>query len=380
MARQIIVAPRGRENYPHPTPRRPFIILALVVLSMFLLFPSRAIIGKQFSPGWFEAPATIPVPYDDSPEPGKITRLRFLLLETSLKPEAVALLKKDIGPDNPLALTEFYCGEIPVSGQEELVAELQKKYPVDYLRPIKHGTFLLTWSEKEAETLRNESAAGASGSGLEPVSPSGYFYDESQARSFPQTGFFTPEGRKHWITLFNPGPENPPCLRLQLNIYPGAYPPGKEPGLDTRPPAVLDFSRTVSLPEKGWLAVGLVGPNDSAYFCCFFPDAVCQEADLALIRPRLIQKTDPLYPPEARRKGSSGTVQLEARTGPDGHVSWIRVIEARDPDLAAAAMDAVRRWVYKPPEFEGKKYPLILTVTVTFKLSPGRPLRTINQQ
>jgi outer membrane biosynthesis protein TonB len=39
------------------------------------------------------------------------------------------------------------------------------------------------------------------------------------------------------------------------------------------------------------------------------------------------------------------------------------------PLLDQASIDAVRQWVYRPTLFEGVPVSLIMTVTVTFKLS-----------
>ncbi|MBC7361639.1 MAG: energy transducer TonB [Candidatus Aminicenantes bacterium] len=304
-----------------------------------------------------------PVLIDDSPCPGKITRVRFQLLEALLKPEIAAALKESAVPSKAEAdLKFFFAGQFPVTTLEELKAEIQKKFSVDFLRQLKRGTFLLTWEKEDAQSPEK-----ATSPSQESIIPKGNFYDDDEAYGFPQTSFFTPEGRKHWITLFNPNPEQPPALKLQLNIHPSAYPSGKEPRIDQQRPVIIEFSRIIDFPEKGFQVIGLLASGDTAYFCCFQPDLICQDANLSPFRVRLIRKVDPIYPEEARRRNLTGTVKLEARTNLDGYISDIRLLEAPDPILAEAAIEAVRSWVYKLPEFEGKKYPVNLTFTVTFK-------------
>ena len=48
----------------------------------------------------------------------------------------------------------------------------------------------------------------------------------------------------------------------------------------------------------------------------------------------------------------SGTVAIEVRFGPDGKVACARALEGH-PIAIAAAMDAIRKWTFKPIELSG---------------------------
>lgn len=321
-----------------------------------LIFPNKAVPTA-------EEPIEIPVLIDASPRPGKITRVRFQLLEAFLKPEIAAALKEStVAGKTEAGLKFFFSGQFPVTTLEELKAEIQKKFSVDFLRQLKRGTFLLTWEKEDAQSPEK-----ATSPSQESIIPKGNFYDDDEAYGFPQTSFFTPEGRKHWITLFNPNPEQPPTLKLQLNIHPSAYPSGKVPRVDQQRPVTQEFSRIIDFPEKGFQAIGLLASGETAYFCCFQPDLVCQDANLTPFRAQLIKRVDPIYPEEVRIKNLSGTVKLDIRTNLDGYVFDIRLLETPNPILAEAAIKAVKSWIFKLPEFEGKKYPVKSIVTVTFK-------------
>jgi protein TonB len=63
-----------------------------------------------------------------------------------------------------------------------------------------------------------------------------------------------------------------------------------------------------------------------------------------------------------------GVVILECTVGTDGKVTDVRVLRGI-PLLTEAAMDAVRQWVYEPTVLNGIPVPVIMTVTVNFKLS-----------
>lgn len=63
---------------------------------------------------------------------------------------------------------------------------------------------------------------------------------------------------------------------------------------------------------------------------------------------KLLKKNDPPdYPPLAKLNFIQGTVRLRVYVGRDGRVSEAHVI-AGHPFLAASALHAVRKWVYRP--------------------------------
>ena len=58
---------------------------------------------------------------------------------------------------------------------------------------------------------------------------------------------------------------------------------------------------------------------------------------------------------------------LEATIGPDGKVRDAIVLRSI-PMLDAAALDAVRQWEYSPTLLNGVPVPVVITVTVQFRL------------
>lgn len=62
-----------------------------------------------------------------------------------------------------------------------------------------------------------------------------------------------------------------------------------------------------------------------------------------------IQNPPPAYPALARRRGLEGTVTVEILVLPDGTCGEAKVVENSGSSLFAdAALDAVRRWTYRP--------------------------------
>jgi|SRR5665647_538533 len=83
--------------------------------------------------------------------------------------------------------------------------------------------------------------------------------------------------------------------------------------------------------------------------------------------PRLVRRIEPAYPELARQAHAEGVVILEATTDIYGRVAAVRVLRSL-PLLDAAAIDAVRQWVYEPLLVNGRPRPVTFTVTVTFVL------------
>ena len=84
----------------------------------------------------------------------------------------------------------------------------------------------------------------------------------------------------------------------------------------------------------------------------------------------LISMQRPPYPPEAKKNKETGTVVLHAVIGTDGHIHALRVISAPSADFALSAIDAVRRWVYRPYLLNGVPTEVDTTITVNFKMKP----------
>ena len=83
---------------------------------------------------------------------------------------------------------------------------------------------------------------------------------------------------------------------------------------------------------------------------------------LAISQPR------PIYPEHAKENRISGAVVLGATIGRDGKVHSLKLLSVPDPDLAIAAVAAVRQWVYKPYLLNGEPTEVQTTITVNFNI------------
>jgi TonB family protein len=88
-----------------------------------------------------------------------------------------------------------------------------------------------------------------------------------------------------------------------------------------------------------------------------------------IVRGSIVSKVNPIYPARAKANHVSGTVILDALIGIDGRIHSLKIHSAPDPDLAVAAIAAVRQWVYTPYRINGR--PKRVQTTVTFSFRPA---------
>ena len=84
--------------------------------------------------------------------------------------------------------------------------------------------------------------------------------------------------------------------------------------------------------------------------------------------PKRLKNVNPTYPEIAKQARVQGIVILEATISPQGKVTNVKVLRGI-PLLDQAAIDAVSQWVYTPTLLNGVPVPVIMTVTVNFRLN-----------
>jgi len=82
----------------------------------------------------------------------------------------------------------------------------------------------------------------------------------------------------------------------------------------------------------------------------------------------LIYAPKPFYPQLAKTARVQGTIKLQAIIAVDGSIKNLRVLSG-PPLLVNAAIDAVRRWQYKPTMLNGSPVEVITEIEVNFTLN-----------
>lgn len=87
--------------------------------------------------------------------------------------------------------------------------------------------------------------------------------------------------------------------------------------------------------------------------------------------PALLQQVEPTFPPELADAGVGGIVTMEVDIGPDGAVMDVRVVQSAGPAFDAAALDAVKRFVFSPAEVDGQPAAVRIAYSLEFVYRPA---------
>jgi len=85
--------------------------------------------------------------------------------------------------------------------------------------------------------------------------------------------------------------------------------------------------------------------------------------------PSVVEKVTPPYSDEGRASGLAGTVKLSVVVGKDGSATDVRVFQQVGLGLDERAVEAVRKWKFKPGFKDGNPVPVIANIDVNFRLS-----------
>ena len=82
--------------------------------------------------------------------------------------------------------------------------------------------------------------------------------------------------------------------------------------------------------------------------------------------PVVIHRVQPVYAGTAQKGHIEGIVIVEVIVGRDGNVNDARVIKPLPFGLSEAALEAVKKWKFRPGTLRGRPVEVIYNVTVTF--------------
>lgn len=100
----------------------------------------------------------------------------------------------------------------------------------------------------------------------------------------------------------------------------------------------------------------------------FFAACSMVPAQTGLVPGGVVQAKPPLFPPEAKARGRTGSVLLRAVITRDGLLRDIRVVSG--PDLFREyAINAANSWKYKPYILNGSPVDYETTIRVNFNMS-----------
>ena len=85
--------------------------------------------------------------------------------------------------------------------------------------------------------------------------------------------------------------------------------------------------------------------------------------------PKLITFVEAEYPPDKKAAGVTAEVLLQIEIGADGKVGNVAVAQPTSPDFDAAAVAAVKQFIFEPAEVDGKPAPVKITYKYAFRIN-----------
>lgn len=135
--------------------------------------------------------------------------------------------------------------------------------------------------------------------------------------------------------------------------------PPPKPEMNLQTP---DFEVNADLAAGQGMAVAMPSPVKD------LGDMVFNMSDLDQ-KPQLINRIQPIYPTEARRKEINGRVILRFVVDREGNVKQVKVVRAQPEGIFEEnAMEAVRKWRFKPGYFSGEPVNTRVTVPIKFEM------------
>jgi protein TonB len=84
---------------------------------------------------------------------------------------------------------------------------------------------------------------------------------------------------------------------------------------------------------------------------------------------RLVRQPRPVYPEALKQQGVTGVVMIKTVVSKEGETVNPQVVNTDvHPDMAQAALDAVRQWRYTPTLLNGQPVETVTTVEIRFEL------------
>jgi periplasmic protein TonB len=86
-------------------------------------------------------------------------------------------------------------------------------------------------------------------------------------------------------------------------------------------------------------------------------------------KPEVISQVAPVYPPEMRKAKIEGLVSIAFVLDEGGRVEEARVENSSRPEFEKPALDAIRKWRFRPGERSGQKVRIYMRAPVRFRVS-----------
>jgi protein TonB len=138
-------------------------------------------------------------------------------------------------------------------------------------------------------------------------------------------------------------------------------------GVDPPAPASTRAGAAISPEEKVLKGVNPPAPRAGGEWISITPAPMMVRFSTGVLSGHATKKVMPRYPPEARRAGAEGPVQVEITVSESGKVIEAKAISGHEL-LLGAAVEAAKQWEFKTAEASGKLVKIQGTLVFNFAL------------
>jgi TonB family protein len=121
-------------------------------------------------------------------------------------------------------------------------------------------------------------------------------------------------------------------------------------------------------------ATSIFGAPDEQYYVAvtFLPAAEARDDVMVIMNGEkplnVVKRVEPKYPSIEAMRNQSGILLAQLRVEPDGSVSGVNVLQKVQPQIDAAAADALKQWRFEPPTRDGKPVAAYMIMTTMYRI------------
>lgn len=169
-----------------------------------------------------------------------------------------------------------------------------------------------------------------------------------------------------------------PVERIQFETAPEAETPPAPPPEAEKPPEPPPTLTEAAPPLHFNVSLDAVfgGGGGLATTASWLQETVAQMSGLDAFsiadlerRPEVLNAVPPVYPESLRKARVEGSVTLAFVLSESGHIEDLRVESSTHKDFEVPALDAIRRWKFKPGLKNGEPVRTFLRQTIRFQVS-----------
>ena len=85
--------------------------------------------------------------------------------------------------------------------------------------------------------------------------------------------------------------------------------------------------------------------------------------------PVPVRTFPPDFPEDMRRANVSGVVTIDCLVDPHGEVQDLKVLKSTNVAFVKPALDALKKWRFKPAQRDGSAVPIRITIPIRFSMT-----------